>query len=106
MLLTDLPVERVRCVRSSKKAFLDAHHRRTLLADEMGLGKAVQALSLQATEQAWPALIVVPPHLVRHWDKIPDFLDAGKSELPLFVHRPRNAGSIRAQSVAIPRSYG
>ena len=47
-------------------------NRRTLLADEMGLGKTVQALSLLATEQAWPALIVVPPHLVRHWDKIPD----------------------------------
>jgi hypothetical protein len=80
-------------------------NRRTLRADEMGLGKTVQALSLLATEQAWPALIVVPPHLVRHWDKIPDFLDAGKNELPLFAHRPRNAGGIRAQSVAIPRSY-
>lgn len=81
-------------------------NRRTLLADEMGLGKTVQALSLLATEQAWPALIVVPPHLVRHWDKIPDFLDAEKNELPLFVHRPRNAGGIRAQSVAIPWSCG
>ena len=80
-------------------------NRRTLLADEMGLGKTVQALSLLATEQAWPALIVVPPHLVRHWDKIPDFLDAGKNELPLFAHRLRNAGGIRAQSVAISRSY-
>jgi SNF2 family DNA or RNA helicase len=61
-------------------------NRRTLLADEMSLGKTVQALFLLATEQAWPALIVVPPHLVRHWDKIPDFLDAGKNELPLFAH--------------------
>jgi SNF2 family DNA or RNA helicase len=30
-------------------------NRRTLLADEMGLCKTVQALSLLATEQAWPA---------------------------------------------------
>lgn len=60
-------------------------NRRTLLADEMGLGKTVQALSMLATEQAWPALIVVPPHLVRHWeDKTPDFLDTGTSEYPLF----------------------
>jgi len=36
----------------------------------------------------------------------PDFLDAGKNELPLFANRPINAGGIRAQSVAIPRSYG
>lgn len=81
-------------------------NRRTLLADEMGLGKTVQALSLLATEQAWPALIVVPPHLVRHWDKTHDLLDAGKNELPLFVHQPSNAGGIRAQSVAILRSCG
>jgi len=81
-------------------------NRRTLLADEMSLGKTVQALFLLATEQAWPALIVVPPHLVRHWDKIPDFLDAEKNEFPLFAHRPRNAGGIRAQSVAILRSCG
>jgi SNF2 family DNA or RNA helicase len=80
-------------------------NRRTLLADEMGLGKTVHALSLLATEQAWPAdRGAAAP--VRHWDKTHDLLDAGKNELPLFVHQPSNAGGIRAQSVAIPRSCG
>lgn len=62
-------------------------NRRTLIADEMGLGKTVQALSFLATDQAWPALVVVPPHLVRHWeDKIPAFLDTGADEAgPLFA---------------------
>lgn len=41
--------------------------RRCLLADEMGLGKTVQALAFLATAKAYPALIVVPPHLVRNW---------------------------------------
>ena len=41
--------------------------RRCLLADEMGLGKTVQALAFLATLRAYPALIVVPPHLVRNW---------------------------------------
>ncbi len=41
-------------------------NQRTLLADEMGLGKTVQAISFLATDQAWPALVVVPPHLVSH----------------------------------------
>ena len=40
---------------------------RTLLADEMGLGKTVQALSCLAATQDLPALLVVPPHLVRNW---------------------------------------
>lgn len=43
--------------------------RRALLADEMGLGKTVQALAFLATLAAFPALIVVPPHLVRGWQK-------------------------------------
>lgn len=62
-------------------------NRRTLIADEMGLGKTVQALSCLATDQAWPALIVVPPHLVRHWEeKIPAFLDTANGEAgPLFA---------------------
>lgn len=59
-------------------------NRRTLLGDEMGLGKTVQALAFLATEQAWPALVVVPPHLVRHWeDKSSQFLDTGDSDHPL-----------------------
>ena len=41
--------------------------RRCLLADEMGLGKTVQALAFLATLRSYPALIVVPPHLVRNW---------------------------------------
>ncbi|MBP3428486.1 MAG: DEAD/DEAH box helicase [Clostridia bacterium] len=40
---------------------------RTLLADEMGLGKTVQALACLASTGDLPALIVVPPHLVRNW---------------------------------------
>ena len=41
--------------------------RRCLLADEMGLGKTVQALAFLATTAAYPAILVVPPHLVRNW---------------------------------------
>ena len=41
---------------------------RTLLADEMGLGKTVQALACLAATQDLPALVVVPPHLVRNWE--------------------------------------
>ena len=40
---------------------------RTLLADEMGLGKTVQALACLAAATEFPALIVVPPHLLRNW---------------------------------------
>ena len=43
--------------------------RRALLADEMGLGKTVQALSYLAASSQLPALIVVPPHLVRNWQR-------------------------------------
>jgi SNF2 family DNA or RNA helicase len=61
-------------------------HRRTLLADEMGLGKTVQALAFLATDQSWPALVVVPPHLVRHWmEKTPQFLNTSEGSAgPLF----------------------
>ena len=41
---------------------------RTLLADEMGLGKTVQALACLASTGELPAIIVVPPHLVRNWE--------------------------------------
>ena len=40
---------------------------RALLADEMGLGKTVQALAYLASTAGFPALLVVPPHLVRNW---------------------------------------
>ena len=43
--------------------------RRCLLADEMGLGKTVQALAFLATTAAYPAVLVVPPHLIRNWER-------------------------------------
>jgi len=43
--------------------------RRCLLADEMGLGKTVQALAFLATTAAYPAILVVPPHLIRNWER-------------------------------------
>lgn len=42
---------------------------RTLLADEMGLGKTVQALACLAATGDMPALLVVPPHLMRNWEQ-------------------------------------
>ncbi len=41
---------------------------RALLADEMGLGKTVQALAWLSVTQAFPALIVMPAHLIRNWE--------------------------------------
>ena len=41
--------------------------RRTLLADEMGLGKTVQALAGIASAGAWPACLVMQPHVVPQW---------------------------------------
>lgn len=43
--------------------------RRCLLADEMGLGKTVQALAFLAATAAYPAIIIMPPHLVRNWQR-------------------------------------
>ena len=45
------------------------HNRRSLLADEMGLGKTVQALAFLSETQAYPAILVVPPHLIKNWEK-------------------------------------
>ncbi len=47
-------------------AFL-MQHERCLLADEMGLGKTVQALAYLASADAFPALVIPPPHLTRNW---------------------------------------
>lgn len=41
---------------------------RTLLADEMGLGKTAQALAFLAEKNAYPAIIIVPPHLIKNWE--------------------------------------
>lgn len=49
-------------------AFL-LHNRRALLADEMGLGKTATSLAFLTSTAAWPALIVVPPHLRKGWMK-------------------------------------
>ena len=40
---------------------------RGLLADEMGLGKTLQALCALCSLRLFPAIVVVPPHLVRNW---------------------------------------
>ena len=42
---------------------------RTLLADEMGLGKTVQALAYLAHANRYPALLIVPPHLIKNWER-------------------------------------
>ena len=44
------------------------HAGRALLADEMGLGKTVQSLAALAACGGFPALVVVPPHLVSNWE--------------------------------------
>ncbi|MDL2317551.1 DEAD/DEAH box helicase [Eubacteriales bacterium OttesenSCG-928-A19] len=49
-------------------AYLLANER-ALLADEMGLGKTVQAIALMASTRQFPALLVVPPHLLRNWHR-------------------------------------
>lgn len=65
-------------------AFL-LHNRRTLLADEMGLGKTVEALAFLATTESYPALLVVPPHLIRNWQKeISKFVQLPQKNISLF----------------------
>ena len=61
---------------------------RALLADEMGLG-TVQALAAVAELQAYPLLLVVPPHLVTNWQReIRSFLrNADGSEPTVHVLR-------------------
>ena len=62
--------------------------RRALLADEMGLGKTVQALAAVASLKSYPALLVVPPHLIRNWqNEIARFLSIGGREPNVHVIR-------------------
>lgn len=49
-------------------AYLLANER-ALLADEMGLGKTVQGIALLASTRQYPVLLVVPPHLIRNWQR-------------------------------------
>lgn len=50
-------------------------NRRCLLADEMGLGKTIQGLAFIGQLKAYPAIIVVPPHLITNWRReIKNFL--------------------------------
>lgn len=39
-----------------------------LCADELGIGKTVTALTMIAMTQAFPVAVVVPPHLLDHWE--------------------------------------
>ncbi len=60
---------------------------RTLLADEMGLGKTVQALAYLAHTNRYPVLLVVPPHLIKNWEReILRFLRVPDGDDPSDVH--------------------
>jgi len=55
---------------------------RSLLADEMGLGKTVQALAYISESRTYPVLLIVPPHLIRNWEKeIDRFLRVPESDM-------------------------
>ena len=61
------------------------HNRHSLLADDMGVGKTPQAIAFLATTESYPALIIVPPHLVLNWRKeIDKFVKLPKREFSLF----------------------
>jgi SWI/SNF-related matrix-associated actin-dependent regulator 1 of chromatin subfamily A len=64
------------------------HTKRALLADEMGLGKTVQTLAALSALDGFPAMIVVPPHLVSNWgSEIRRFLRIKGREPRVFVIR-------------------
>ena len=46
---------------------LDHADGRAIIGDEMGLGKTRQAIAVLEDREAYPAVIVAPPHLVRTW---------------------------------------
>lgn len=60
---------------------------RSLLADEMGLGKTVQALAYISESRLYPALIVVPPHLIINWQR----------EIDRFIRIPGNEDENKAR---------
>ncbi len=66
---------------------------RALLADEMGLGKTIQALAFLSAKKAYPAIIVVPPHLIKNWEhEISRFLKLpGSGQLDLYGGNPDGA---------------
>jgi SNF2 family DNA or RNA helicase len=68
------------------------HNRRTLLADEMGLGKTVQAIAFLASTRSYPALLIVPPHLIHNWQKeINKFLKLPQREISMFEENEENS---------------
>lgn len=44
-------------------------HRSLLIGDEMGVGKTLTAIAVVEDQQAFPALFIVPPALVRNWQR-------------------------------------
>lgn len=66
---------------------------RALLADEMGLGKTIQALAFLASKKNYPAIIVVPPHLVKNWEhEINRFIRlAGDGQISMEESNPSGA---------------
>ena len=64
------------------------HTKRALLADEMGLGKTVQTLAALSASNGFPAMVVVPPHLVTNWQsEIRHFLQFEGREMRVCVIR-------------------
>lgn len=66
---------------------------RALLADEMGLGKTIQALAFLAEKNAYPAIVVVPPHLVKNWQhEIDKFISLpGDGQMTINGENPKSA---------------
>lgn len=68
------------------------HNSRTLLADDMGLGKTPQAIAFLASTQSYPALLIVPPHLIRNWQKeINKFLKLPQKIVSLFEENEKDS---------------